>query len=397
MLRSAAVPEYTPTRRARVIQATLVVAVLVAATFGPAAVAADSGDIRAERDRVRAQAAEAAAALEPLEAEDAELEAAVAELSSFVGNQQARLDEVTQALSVTEAAIAASELHLEELDAQRALLNDQIRKTVVTEFMGLGTGESTQMFVAESVNEANRRSVFFEVANRSYADAIDELRAVSDEVVAVEESLEIDRALSLELQAAEQARLAELEAALSEQQRLKAALDERIAEFRAEVDALEASEAQLETELAKAIIDEERERAQPPPVDDSSSAAPTSTGALSWPAAGTLTSRFGPRWGRNHNGIDIASPTGTTVLAADSGTVISAGYNGGFGNAVMIDHGNGMVTVYGHHSSLLVAAGDRVSRGQAIGAMGCTGSCTGPHVHFEVRINGVPYDPLYYL
>jgi murein DD-endopeptidase MepM/ murein hydrolase activator NlpD len=396
------VPEYTPTRRARVIQLALVVSVLIGATLSPAAIAAESDDIRSERDRVRAEAAAAAADLEPLEAEDAELEAAVAELTSFVGNQQARLDEVTQALAATESAIANSEQRLEDLDTQAALLNDQIRETVVTEFMGLGAGESSQMFVAESVNEANRRSFFFEVANRNYADAVDELRAVTDEVTAIEEVLEVDRARSVELQAAEQARLLELEAALDEQERLKAALDERISEFRSEVDALEASEANLEVALELAIIDEERALAQPPPAaaGDSTaapSAAPGSSGTLSWPAGGTLTSRFGPRWGRNHNGIDVAAPTGSTVSAADSGTVISAGYNGGFGLAVLVDHGNGMVTVYGHHSSLSVSAGESVSRGQKLGAMGCTGSCTGPHVHFEVRIGGVAYDPLYYL
>ncbi|MGI9604244.1 MAG: M23 family metallopeptidase, partial [Acidimicrobiales bacterium] len=119
--------------------------------------------------------------------------------------------------------------------------------------------------------------------------------------------------------------------------------------------------------------------------------------SLSWPAGGVVTSRFGPRWGRMHQGIDIAAPSGTPVYAAAGGTVIQAGFNGGYGNAVVIDHGGGLSTVYAHHSSLTVSAGQSVGAGTQVGLMGSTGNSTGPHVHFEVRINGTPYDPLAYL
>ncbi len=97
-----------------------------------------------------------------------------------------------------------------------------------------------------------------------------------------------------------------------------------------------------------------------------------------------------------HEGIDIAAPSGTAVHAAASGTIIYAGWMGGYGNIVVIDHGGGLSTAYAHLSSIWVGGGS-VSQGQAIGAVGCTGSCTGPHLHFEVRINGSPVDPLGYL
>src|SRR5690606_7644327 len=106
------------------------------------------------------------------------------------------------------------------------------------------------------------------------------------------------------------------------------------------------------------------------------------SGKLIWPARGRLTSRYGRRWGRLHKGIDIANSRGTPVYAADSGKVISTGYNGGYGNLVKIDHGGGMVTYYAHLSKIVVSSGSSVSKGQLIGYMGSTGRSTGPHLHF---------------
>jgi len=122
---------------------------------------------------------------------------------------------------------------------------------------------------------------------------------------------------------------------------------------------------------------------------------PSSSGFI-WPTSGVVTSGYGPRWGRMHEGIDIAAPTGTSVRAAASGRVIIAGTMGGYGSVVVIDHGGGISTLYAHLSSIWVGGGS-VSQGQGIGAVGCTGSCTGPHLHFEVRVNGVPVNPLSYL
>jgi murein DD-endopeptidase MepM/ murein hydrolase activator NlpD len=127
--------------------------------------------------------------------------------------------------------------------------------------------------------------------------------------------------------------------------------------------------------------------AQPPAV--------VGTGALQWPVAGgTITQYFHA----GHLAIDIAAAYGTSVAAADSGVVTWAGWrNNGGGYVVAIDHGNGMNSVYNHLGSVWVSAGQAVSRGQGIGAVGCTGICTGPHVHFEVIVGGVSTNPLRYL
>jgi murein DD-endopeptidase MepM/ murein hydrolase activator NlpD len=118
---------------------------------------------------------------------------------------------------------------------------------------------------------------------------------------------------------------------------------------------------------------------------------------LIWPVSGPVTSPFGYRWGRLHAGIDIGVPYGTPIHAAASGTVVLAGWTGGYGNYTCIDHGGGLATCYGHQSSYAVSAGAQVSQGQVIGYVGNTGHSFGAHLHFEVRINGNPVDPLGYL
>jgi murein DD-endopeptidase MepM/ murein hydrolase activator NlpD len=132
---------------------------------------------------------------------------------------------------------------------------------------------------------------------------------------------------------------------------------------------------------------------------DTSSGSPITapTSGFIWPVSGPITSPFGMRWGSLHPGIDIGVPTGTPIHAAAAGTVIYCGWMSGYGNLVMIDHGGNLATLYGHQSRIAATCGEQVSQGQVIGYSGCTGFCTGPHVHFEVRVNGSPVDPLGYL
>ncbi len=220
-------------------------------------------------------------------------------------------------------------------------------------------------------------------------------------VAAVEAALEATRlVLQQQEQAQDQARsqLGSLAAERTNLVALAAVQRRHVAGEVAEMEDLSAAEeAQLETLI------QEREReleAQRRAAGIAGGAeTPRGPGTFSWPVTGTITSPFG--WRSNpfggspefHQGLDIAAPTGTTVTAAAGGTVIMAQWYGGYGNYILIDHGGGYSTGYGHLSAIYVSTGQVVQRGQAIGAVGSTGQSTGPHLHFEVRIDGKPVDP----
>lgn len=122
-----------------------------------------------------------------------------------------------------------------------------------------------------------------------------------------------------------------------------------------------------------------------------------SAAGLVWPVSAPITSPFGMRWGRMHDGIDLGAAYGSPIVAAAAGSVIYAGWMEGYGNLTVIDHGGGLATAYGHQSRIVVSLGQQVAQGETIGYVGSTGHSTGPHLHFEVRVNGEPVDPLGYL
>ena len=157
-------------------------------------------------------------------------------------------------------------------------------------------------------------------------------------------------------------------------------------EYLQEVEALAAQSASL----AAAIRDAQA-------VAGSTGTGVPSASGFIWPVNGAVVSGYGMRWGRLHEGIDIAASTGTPIWAAAAGTVIHAGWLGGYGNLVVVDHGNGLATAYAHASAILVGVGQQVAQGESVALVGSTGNSSGPHLHFEVRVNGVAVDPLLYL
>jgi murein DD-endopeptidase MepM/ murein hydrolase activator NlpD len=157
-----------------------------------------------------------------------------------------------------------------------------------------------------------------------------------------------------------------------------------------------AQEHTLETEAQALAAADASVRGQLAAAQSATDTTPSAAGLI-WPVSGPVVSPFGYRWGRLHAGIDIAVPYGTPIHAAAAGTVVLAGWVSGYGNYTCLDHGGGLATCYAHQSSYAVSQGAAVAQGQVIGYVGCTGHCFGPHLHFEVRINGTPVDPLGYL
>jgi murein DD-endopeptidase MepM/ murein hydrolase activator NlpD len=169
-------------------------------------------------------------------------------------------------------------------------------------------------------------------------------------------------------------------------ERKRVSLDQLTAEERADAEEMDSLQ-QVSADLAAKI------RA----AQAHSTVRHVSGAGLMWPVNAPITSPFGWRWGRMHEGIDLGASYGTPISAAAAGVVIYAGWEGGYGNLVVIDHGGGLATAYGHQSQIAVATGQSVAQGQIIGYVGSTGHSTGPHLHFEVRVNGQAVDPLGYL
>ena len=234
---------------------------------------------------------------------------------------------------------------------------------------------------------------------------IGEIKKERAQIEEHKQKLESDRAKLVELEKAALAKQAEIEQKKAERNVvLQKAQNDRATAMQA-IEELNASSAQVSAMLKE----RQAARAAAAAAAQSSGGQGASdnwvqgTGQLGWPVSGEITSPYGyrvhPIWGTTiyHSGIDIGVDEGTPVHAADGGVVVWSGWMGGYGYAVVIDHGNGLSTLYGHNSELAVDEGQSVAKGQVISYAGSTGNSTGPHVHFEVRVNGDPVDPMGYL
>jgi murein DD-endopeptidase MepM/ murein hydrolase activator NlpD len=204
-------------------------------------------------------------------------------------------------------------------------------------------------------------------------DTVERIRAARDEIAAKEAELERTR---VELEDQEAA----LEAARQKRQNALSQVEGHIERLEGDIEDLDA---EIQEQLSASA--------------GTLPSGPTSSSGFIWPVNGSVTSGFGMRWGRMHEGIDIAVPSGTPIQAAAAGTVAIAAPTGGYGNYTCINHSAGLSTCYAHQSSYAVGVGDSVGQGEVIGSVGCTGSCFGDHLHFEVRVNGAAVDPMGYL
>jgi murein DD-endopeptidase MepM/ murein hydrolase activator NlpD len=258
-------------------------------------------------------------------------------------------------------------------------------------------------FVAqvEGVGDFFRRFAFMVQVMRKDNERIESIRAVKTSIVRDRDKIKVLRdkvAAQVAVVAAERDRAASIR---NDAAARRNAVAGELQSSYAELGDIQAQRAQYDRETAQlqsesaAIAQFLRGRGGTP--------AQVSPKGMTWPASGPVTSGFGwrthPIFGtkRFHAGIDIGAPTGSAIVAAGTGTVIFAGSKSGYGNATIIDHGGGIATLYGHQSSIGVGVGTPVTIGQRIGSVGCTGYCTGPHLHFEVRVNGDPVNPMGWL
>lgn len=341
----------------------------------------------AEEKRAAAQArkAELAAQVNTLRASDDELESAVRALDAGVTAQSATAQAARQSLQVAESTLGSAQRSLAATELRMNDLRRRAAAVAIQAYVHPGGDTLLQIVKAKDLVEASRRQTLLATVVAEDRDALEQMRSARQELQLDRESLAQARNIAEERRRAAEERLADLRRVLADQTRLKSALESRIAQFSAEVDALSREEASL-----SAVI-----KARQAAVIRN---APLKVGSgLAWPTSGSTTSAFGERWGRLHAGLDIANDVGTPIRAAQAGTVILAGWNGGYGNSVVIDHGGGLSTLYAHASRVRASEGQVVSQGDLIADMGSTGNSTGSHLHFETRLNGSPRNPIEYL
>ncbi|MBE6034207.1 murein hydrolase activator EnvC family protein [Aminipila sp.] len=306
-------------------------------------------------------------------------------LESKINASQAEIDALNGNIAATQQKIKEALAQLDELEknmeVQTNNLNGRLRNMYKNGSVGFLDVLLGSTGITDLMTNMDR-------VQRIY----DNDKQVMEELQAQHNLIEAQRKNLLQLQS-------NLVAAQQEEAQKKEALNEDksvVADKKAEV----ASDNKALEEMEKAFL-AEANRLKAEILASQSTGTTYNGGSMAWPAPGVtrITSPFGYRIHpilkvkKLHTGVDIGAPSGTTIVAANAGTVIKAGWNNSYGNMIMIDHGGGIVTLYAHNSSLLVKYGDVVSRGQAISKSGSTGQSTGPHLHFEVRVDGNYVDP----
>jgi murein DD-endopeptidase MepM/ murein hydrolase activator NlpD len=370
---------------------------LVVGLASPAG-AASTTAARKRQAEVRAAKARAAAQLNGLKASDDQLEKAVAALATQVRAQNAKVASAQQAVSVAEAAVKQADAKIAATEASMASLHGAVINRAVAAYVRPQQAAFAGITDAKNLEDASRRTSMLRQVANSDRDILDELRATKEDLGIEKERAAAARQVAAERKAAANQQLSAYKAHLAEKARLEQALNARIAAVTGEIEAQSredaAIQALLNSEAAKAAAAKRSSRGD---ADASDSGGRHSGAGLRWPATGPVTSAVGYRWGRLHAGIDIGAGMGAPIRAAKSGTVIFSGVQNGYGNVIIIEHGGGFTTLYGHMSRRAASDGDEVSAGDLIGYVGSTGHSTGPHLHFETRVNGSPQNPRRYL
>jgi len=408
-------------------------------------------DARSELEEVEGQQVVTVADLEQADARRRELGSQLAALEGELAGAESSLARAEDALSRTTSALTETQARLASTQAELADNREDFEQRVRSTYMYGAVDPSAMLLKARTVSEFQRALGYVGVVLDADRVAVETVANLEREVAEDAENLaglqqrqasetavaqgERDRVAGLvadqrrvtdEAQAEaerHQLILAQLEGDEQSHVQLIAVLEGDSArltgELRARAAAAEEAAAAAAAEAAAAASAARRASEQVRPstgptgstgstgessVEVAAGPPPASkAGALQRPVDGPITSGYGyrihPIFGisRLHTGIDFSGPSGTPIYAADGGVVVSAGGRGGYGNATVVDHGGGMATLYAHQSRLGVSAGERVERGQVIGYVGSTGISTGPHLHFEVRIDGQPVDPAAYL
>src|SRR5688500_13082003 len=350
-------------------------------------------DLESERAAKQAELEEVKQRGQVLSTEISEYAEQISQLAGEVAILRSREAEVAQRLRETIARLEAEEARLEQLRVKLGRSLDILAQRLVDIYKSDQPDALTVILDSQGFNDlVNRYDYLTRIQDQDAAivarvrDLRDESRATVERIRIAKEEIE--------------ARKAELERPRMQLEAREAELDAVRDQKASALDQVEATAERLEGDISdlNAQIQAQLADSASTTTTDPLPAGPIQGGSsgMIWPVNGPVVSPYGMRWGRLHAGIDIAVPAGTPIRAAKSGSIVLAAPTSGYGNYTCIDHGGGLSTCYAHQSSYAITSGS-VSQGDVIGYVGCTGHCYGDHLHFEVRINGSPVDPMGYL
>lgn len=353
----------------------------------------------AEMDRVDARQDQVVRQVSALNGQIADLRGPVSDLEIKIGQLDYRIGRRHVRIRDLKTEYREQARVIVRLDRELVSARRGLQSRVVAAYMHGGSGMVAQLAGSGSVED------FF--TRKDALDAVVGLdKGIVDRIASSERQIRLKRSQNHIRQKEVRDDIAKLEADKSRVEAERAVLSGKQRDLAGAVTARDALLSKLksrESELGRRLDDVESDaRLLQKAIKNGQSTLLGRPGAfrgsqMAWPVNGFIASPFGPRWGRMHEGLDLAVPAGTPIVAAASGVVIHAGWMGGYGNQVVIQHGGGVTTSYAHQSRISSSLGQAVEQGQVIGYVGCTGSCFGDHTHFETRVNGAAEDPMRYL
>ncbi|MDE0669859.1 MAG: peptidoglycan DD-metalloendopeptidase family protein [bacterium] len=345
-----------------------------------------------------------------------QLEAELARTAEQIALSEDRLAAIAVRRGLAADQLAAAERALARAEAAHAARQRLATERLVDMYVYSTEHRAALAWQVSDVHELENRHVLLTMVGEHDKELLEALGDSIAEIGARRQTLE-SVGLTIDALARQEREVLEANSRDRERQAaLHAELQARIRRLHDEVEALEAAQAEVAAIMAARVAEIEFEAAERDrrrricfdnprrPLDSDGSwldcpavgvVIPPS--AVRWPLVDRVTSEYGPRWGRMHQGIDIAGAHGAPILSSESGRVDFAGWIGGYGNTLIVDHGGGMSTLYGHLYGFAVTVGQTVSIGQTLGYVGNSGLSQGPHLHFEVRIDGAPVNPRTYL